>query len=98
MDKIYKAAREFLKVKDYEILETDFYFDFICKDADGTIIFIDVCENDEEIFPREEIEQDMIGYLSKRGKICRGGLRFDTITVTLLDDNRAFIKYHVDVL
>ena len=102
------AACKVLKMKDYEILETSWQckhgeVDIIAKDNDE-LVFIEVNTRrdglaDEAISAskRKRYEQIACDYLVNMNDVDFMVVRFDIISIQIIENNRAFLRHHINV-
>lgn len=108
--KAQRAFVRFLTHKGYEIRESGWScgndtIDFIVKDpSKSTLVFIScqACINCEKGFPeevndRQKLERIAIDYL-KNHETDDCQIRFDTLALLALGENRAFLRHHINAL
>lgn len=108
----HEAAVKFLQSREYEILDENLKFedgtiDIVAKD-DGNIVFVQVSVRDSSSkgLPSEamsnskrmRLERMAIEYLKDNAADFRGGIRFDTIGIVVVGDDRAFIRHHINAM
>lgn len=106
------SATYYLKKSGYEILERSWRcpagaVDIICQ-KDGSIVFVQVNTStysnegwqEEHLDDKYRVTQEKIGlaYLSEREDLDNNPLRFDTINIQVLSNNRASIKHHLNAI
>lgn len=103
-----KATKAFLERRGYINVETDDENEMvICEDVDNeTLVFAKVLVRDEASkgFPEEstvtnqrnKIEQYAIDYL-KEHAVDDMTVRFDVVSILVLNNDRAFLRHHVNV-
>lgn len=104
-----EAAARFLERRGYEILEQGWSClegtaDIICKGNSG-VVFVEVkARSDiEKGFPseamnhleRNKLELVAMNYL-KEADLVDTSVRFDVISIVVLDENRAFLRHHLN--
>lgn len=104
-----QAAARFLKSRGYDILETNWTCfageaDIIARDGD-TLCFVEVKtrSNSEKGFPAEAVdakkraryEKIAASYL-KTYEACDIKVRFDVISILVLSEQRAFLRFHIN--
>lgn len=100
-----EAAEKFLTHRGYEIITKDFdeAADFVAKDPDGAIVFIRVETKrgwigDSKTASRAKLEQTMLRFFVDRGEYADHSVRFDTVSVMVVSDDRAVIRHHLNSL
>lgn len=108
-DKAHTAAEAFLKRKDYELIDLHpegEAFGFVAKSSDGTLVFIALATRvasdmepglPKEAFDREAMERAAARWLSLHD-FEDGTIRFDSIALVILNDRRALLRHHINVL
>ncbi len=108
-DKAHMAAEVFLKRKDYELIDLHpegEAFDFVAKSSDGALVFIALAARaasdmepglPKEVFDREAMERAAARWLSLHD-FEGGTIRFDSIALVILNDRRALLRHHINVL
>lgn len=106
-----KAVAGFLKRRDFEILEHDWFcsagsVDLVCMD-DETLVFIEVKVRSETSkgFPSDEVNQKKrdryeriaASYLQQH-TLTDTRVRFDVVSLLVLGEDRAFLRHHVNAL
>lgn len=103
------AAAAFLKRKDYELIDLHpegEVFGFVAKSNDGALVFIALAARaasdmepglPKEAFDREAMEQAAARWLSLH-EFEGGTIRFDSIALVILNDRRALLRHHINVL
>ena len=106
-----KAAGRFLMRRGYKILERDWRsktggVDFIATDEES-LVFVDVKTrtNKDTGFPEEQINKDSrrkremiaIEYLTQIDA-SNTSVRFDTVSLLVVSDERAFLRHHINAL
>lgn len=105
------AAARYLKIRDYEVLDRDWEcddgdcIDIVCQDIDGTLVFVDVTTS-VSCFPREEcirgrrakLEAMAMSYLAEHEDDVDIPIRFDSVGIVPVGENRAFLRHHSNVL
>lgn len=104
-----RAAASFLKRRDFEILEHDWFcpagsVDLVCMD-DETLVFIEVKARSDasQGFPsdkvdqkkRERFERIAASYLQQH-TLTDTRVRFDVVSILVLGEDRAFLRHHVN--
>lgn len=101
-DRAVASARNMLEMKGYEILgiQPSDYIDIVAKE-DDTLVFIAVKSRHEElsnVMPsREEMEQDAGVWIADHKETINCTVRFDFVSLNIVDDDRALIRHHVNV-
>lgn len=108
-EKAVAATGTFLERRGFEILERgwahgDASVDYIARD-EGDLVFVTclVGENDGTGFPKEEIDRKAnerlaIAYLAEHPESGDCAIRFDTVSLVVVADNRALLRHHRNAL
>lgn len=98
-----RAAERYLKIKGYTILEPDFDGTgfIIAEDDDDVIVFIDVNYSTKmkDIIPnlsRDAFERMIFKYCKQLDAPLDKSIRYDTIEVFTLGEDRAIIRHRVN--
>ena len=111
-EKVIKAFKKYLMLKDYDIIDTDGDLIIAMDNEDDCIAFIDteykvLDDESQNIFGwckrtkkkwRKEMENKSMRHLLKMdGKYFDHAYRFDMISMAILGNDRAAIRHHVAV-
>ena len=104
-----EASARYLGLRGYEVLAKDWRcdgdsVDIVCRDVDGTLVFVDVSAS-VECFPRAEcirgrrarLETMAMSYLAEYEEVDVA-VRFDTIGIVPVSEGRAFLRHNVNAL
>lgn len=105
-----QALTKFLTRKDYEIQEIDWScdnecIDLVAKDLEGEALAFITCQISttpemgfpKEVNDREKLERLAAAYLKDHDfGDCR--IRFDNIALLVLNEDRAFLRHHINTL
>lgn len=104
-----KAAASFLKRRDFEILEHDWFcpagsVDLVCMDED-TLVFVEVIARSDASkgFPSDKVDQKKrdryekiaASYLQQH-TLTDTSVRFDVVSILVLGEDRAFLRHHIN--
>ena len=97
-----RGAVKFLEQKDYLVVEKLFSenIDLVCMDSLDDIHFIkvsispDVLPSEDDIKElRPKLEKEALDFFSKNPEYT-GRCTFDTISMVVINDNKAFLRFH----
>ena len=103
------AVQKFLERRGYKILETKWecdagLIDFIAKDKNN-LCFIALQLRDSNFvgFPTKELDRDQLekiaqSYLKKKSELEECRVRFDSICLVVIRNDRALIRHHINCL
>lgn len=110
---VQDAAEMFLKRRGYDILDAnwecpdgDGKFDIIAED-EGSIAFVQVKGRDgrvegfgfdEATMERDDFERMSMSYLAENPDICNCAVRFDVVAITVVGEDRAMIRHHINAM
>ena len=106
MERAVRVGGQYLARRGYEILDEGWKepaggaFDLVAKEADGTLVFVDVSVGElEDGFdknPRSLAAREVsaAGWLCRNGAaVEEGGIRFDDIALIMVGERRAFLRH-----
>ena len=110
---VQDAAGMFLKRRGCVILDTNWEcpdgggkFDIITEDEDS-VVFVQVKGRDgrakgfgfdEATMEREDFERMSMNYLAENPGICNCAVRFDVVAITVVGEDRAMIRHHINAM
>lgn len=106
-NRVIDASALILERKGYEILDRELgasYIDLVAID-EGTLVFLHIaCSNSSAGFPdetpdREAAETGAVSWLASHGaEVSDMPVRFDEIAFSLIGENRALARHHINAL
>ncbi len=110
LERAIKASATFLERRGYEILDRNWSnggsaIDIVARDEDGVIVVVDVKARvgADKGFPidteasRERLESAAAQWLAEHDdEPVDISVRFDAISMMVIDDSRAFLRHHVN--
>lgn len=103
------AAEQFLLRRNYNVLDAEpagNQFDLVAVDEDDVLVFVDVTYRtgslpaEPEVTPakRTRIENAIATWLAEHDDAIDKAVRFDTIALNVLGENKAFLRHHINAL
>ena len=102
-----KSAKAYLKHRGYQILDTNWTcsagtVDLVVK-QDDMLVFVEIVVSDSG-FPkecnsekkRERFENIAIAYIQTKDDICDVRVRFDVLAISVISNDKAMIRHHVN--
>ena len=102
MKNVRLAARHYLKMSGRRIIDPDYLNRFIVVEDDDGVAFVDVfytTDNFQSKFPvlKREVFEDVIRkFFMQEHEVIDVPVRYDTIELLVLPNNRAIIRHHVN--